>query len=135
MALGIVCIVANAHKTNINLVFAARGLGPETFTRKLCAIDPGATTATPPTHWLMSNAGGDGAELAILQAMTLGDLPPVPNGTVWGENGVISAADAMAATDGAVFHVYSAAGDIEPVDHVAAVLASEGLQYVPEPDV
>lgn len=38
----------------------------------------------------------------------------------------------MAATDGAVFHVYSAAGAIEPVDHVAAVLATEGLQYVPD---
>jgi len=38
----------------------------------------------------------------------------------------------MAASDGSVFHVYSAAGDIEPVDHVAAVLASEGLQYAPD---
>jgi hypothetical protein len=39
----------------------------------------------------------------------------------------------MAASDGAVFHVYSAAGQIEPVDPVAAVLQSEGLQYVPDP--
>lgn len=135
MALGIVCIVAAAHKTNINLVFAARGHGPETFTRRLCVIDPGATDATPPTHWLMSSAAGDAEELAVLQAMTQGDLPPVPEGTIWGEEGVISAADAMAATDGAVFHVYSAAGEIEPVDHVTAVLASEGLQYVPDPEV
>lgn len=134
MALGIVCIVAAAHKTNINLVFAARGHGPETFTRKLCAVGS-ATPATPPTHWLMSNAAGDAEELAVLQAMTQGDLPPVPEGTIWGEEGVISAADAMAATDGAVFHVYSAAGEIEPVDHVTAVLASEGLQYVPDPEV
>lgn len=134
MALGIVCTVAAAKKTDINLVFAARGHGPETFTRKLCAINPGATWEATPTHYLMSNAGGDAEELAILQAMTQGDLPPVPNGTVWGEEGVISAAAAMACSDGAVFHVYSAAGDIEPVDHVAAVLVSEGLQYVPDPD-
>lgn len=135
MALGIVCIVTDAQKTNINLVFAARGHGPETFTRKLCAVDPNATPSTPPTHWLMSNAAGSQEELNVLTAMTEGDLPPVPEGVIWGENGVIPASDAMAATDGAVFQVYSAAGDVEPVDHVAAVLASRGLQYVPEPEV
>lgn len=134
MALGIVCIVTDAQKTNINLVFAARGMGPETFTRKLCATGA-ATPATPPTHWLMSMATGDATELAVLQAMTEGDLPDLPEGVVWGEDGVISAANAMAATAASVFHVYSAAGDIEPVDHVAAVLVSEGLQYVPEPEV
>jgi len=135
MALGIVCTVTAAQKTNLNLVFAARGHGPETFTRKLCAINPSATPSTPATHFLMSNAAGDQEELAILMAMTGGDLPDLPEGIVWGEDGVISAANAMAASDGGVFHVYSAAGDIEPVDHVAAVLASEGLQYVPEPEV
>lgn len=135
MALGIVCIVTDAQKDAINRVFAARGLGPETFTRKVCAIDPGATWETAPTHWLMSMANGDETELAVLMAMTSGDLPDLPDGTVWGEEGVISAADAMAATDGAVFHVYAAGGDIEPVDHCAAVLASEGLQYVPDPEI
>lgn len=134
MALGIVCIITAAQKTNLNLVFAARGHGPETFTRKLCAVGS-ATPATPPTHWLMSNAVGDEPELATLQAMTGGNLPDLPDGAVWGAEGVISAADAMAATDGSVFHVYSAAGEIEPVDHVVAVLAAEGLQYVPDPEV
>ena len=133
MTLGIICIVTDAQKTNINLVFAARGHGPETFTRKLCAIDPAATWETAPTHWLMSGAGSSQEELNILTAMTEGDLPPVPEGTVWGESGVITASDAMAATDGAVFQVYSAAGDVEPVDHAAAVLASRGLQLVPDP--
>lgn len=134
MALGIVCIITDAQKTNINLVFSARGLGPETFTRKLCAAGA-ATPSTPPTHWLASMANGDQAELNVLTAMTEGDLPDLPMGVVWGENGVISAADAMAATDGAVFQVYSCAGDVEPVDHVAAVLASRSLQYVPDPEV
>lgn len=133
MALGIVFIVTDAKKDDLNLVFAARGMGPDSVTRKLCAIDPQATDQTPPTHWLASMANGTQAELDILNAMTAGDLPPVPDGTVWGENGVISAAAAMAACDGAVFQVYSAAGDIEPVDHVTAVLASRGLQYVPDP--
>lgn len=133
MALGIVLIVTDAKRDDLNLVFAARGWGPENITRKLCAVDPEATDQTPPTHWLSSNAAGNQTELDILNAMTEGDLPPVPEGTVWGENGVISAANAMAACDGAVMQVYSAAGDVEPVDHVAAVLASRGLQYVPDP--
>lgn len=135
MALGIVCIVTDAQKTNINLVFDARGLGPETFTRKLCAVDPSATPDTPPSHWLMSNAAGSQDELTILTAMTEGTLPALPDGVAWGEDGVISEADALAATDGAVFQVYSAAGDIEPVDHVAAVLVSRSLQYVPDPEI
>lgn len=134
MNLPFIAIVTDAQKTNLNLTFAAMGWGPETFTRKCCAIDPSATPSTPPTHWLTSAAAATDSDVAMLQAMTEGNLPDLPPGVVWGEEGVISAADAMAATDGAVFHVY-AAGDIEPVDHAAAVLASEGLQYVPDPEI
>jgi hypothetical protein len=133
MNLPVVCIVTNAQKTNLNLVFEAMGMGPETFTRKCCAIDPNATDQTPPTHWLMSYVAATDSDVAIYQTMTAGNLPPLPQGVVWGVNGIISAADAMAASDGSVFHVYSAAGQIEPVDHCAAVLQSEGLQYVPDP--
>ena len=131
MTLGILGIVIAEKRDDLNSVFAARGMGPNNVTVKLCAIDPNATTSTPPTHYMFSYAGTNATELSILQAMTAGDLPPVPDGTVWGENGVISAADAMAACDGSVFHVYSCAGDVEPVDHVAAVLESKGLQLVP----
>ena len=90
MTIGIVCLVTDAQKVNINLVFAARGMGPETFSRKVCAVDPGATYETAPTHWLMSMANGDATELAILQAMTGGDLPDLPEGVVWvpGNNGI-----------------------------------------------
>lgn len=133
MNLPFVALVTDAFKTDLNRTLAAVGWGPESFTRKVCAIDPSATWETAPTHWLTSHAGASDTDVAMLQAMTNGDLPILPEGTVWGENGVISAADAMAASDGAVFHVYSAAGDIEPTDHVSAVLAAEGLQYVPEP--
>lgn len=133
MLLPFVAIVADAHKTNLNATLDAVGWGPESFTRKCCAINPSATFETPPTHWLCSAAAATDADVAMLQAMTQGDLPDLPEGVVWGENGVISAANAMAASGGSVFHVYSAAGDIEPVDHVAAVLATEGLQLVPDP--
>lgn len=133
MTIGIVFIVTDAKKDDLNLVFSARGMGPDSVTRKLCTIDAGATDQTPPTHWLASMANGTQVELDILNGMINGDLPPVPEGTVWGENGVISAADAMAACDGTVMQVYSCAGAVEPVDHVAAVLASRTLQYVPDP--
>lgn len=135
MALGIVCIITDEQKNNINLVFAARGHGPETFTRKLCAVDGNATPSTPPTHWLMSNAAGDQGELSILVDMTNGILPSLPTGVVWGQDGIISEVDALAATNSSVLQVYSAAGDVEPVDHVVAVLSSRNLQYVPEPEV
>lgn len=120
---------------NANRVFDARGMGAETFSRKVCAVDPGATETTPPTHWLTSMANGDAAELAVLQAMTGGDLPDLPENVAWGVDGVISAVDAIDATDGAEMQVYSCAGDVEPTDHVAAILARRTLQYVPDPPV
>lgn len=104
MNLPSVCTITAAKKTDINLVFAAMGEGPETFTRKLCATGV-ATYETPATHYLMSHAGATDSQVAIWQAMTEGNLPPLPDGVVWGEDGVISA---------------------------AAVLATEGLQYVPD---
>ena len=132
MDLPFIAIVTAACKNDLNATLAAVGWGPESFTRKCCAIDAGATWGTTPTHYLTSAAAATDTDVAMLQAMTQGDLPDLPDGVVWGENGIISAAAAMACSDASVFHVYSAAGDIEPVDHAAAVLASEGLQYVPD---
>lgn len=133
MNLPYVAIVTDAHRLNINLMFNAIGWGPETFIRKCCVIDPNATWETLPTHWLSSNVAATDSDVAMLQRATAGDLPPLPEGVVWGVDGVISAAEAMAATDGAVFQVYSAAGEIEPLDHMHAVLASKGLQFLPDP--
>lgn len=133
MLLPYIAIVSAAHRDHLNLVLEAVGWGPGNFARRCCAINPAATSSTPATHYLTSAAAATDTDVAMLQAMTQGDLPDLPEGVIWGENGVISAADAMAASDGSVFHIYSAAGEIEPVDHAAAVLASEGLQYVPEP--
>lgn len=132
MNLPYIAIVTAAQVTNLNLVLEAIGWGPGNFSKKLCAIDPNATSSTPATHYLTSAAAASDYDVAMLQAMTQGDLPDLPDGVIWGVNGVISAEDAMAASSGSVFHVYSAAGNIEPVDHAAAVLLSEGLQKVPE---
>lgn len=133
MILPAICTVTAAARDDLNRVFEAMGVGSGTFSVPLCAINPAATPETPATHYLMSHAGALDTEVAIWQAMTAGTLPPLPEGVAWGVDGVISAEDALAACDGAVFHVYSAAGDITPTDHAAAILASEGLQFVPEP--
>ena len=45
---------------------------------------------------------------------------------------MIEAADAQQAIDGDSLQCYSASGNVEPVDHVAAILASRGLSYVPD---
>ncbi len=142
MAIGIVMIVTNAKKNDLNLVFAAMGLGPESITRKLCAVNPNATHETNPTFWASFDATGNTEKWLIQNGMTQGDLPPLPEGVVWGENGVISAALAMAACNSA--QVYSCAGDVEPVDFIlgvpdgngnrpGGVFFSRGLQYVPDP--
>ena len=133
MALGVICIISDAKKDDLNKVFEAMGIGPETFTRKLCTINPSATYETPPTHWLMSMVNASEEDVAIWQAMTAGNLPQLPTGLSWGEDDIISEVSALAASAGNVFHVYSAAGDIVPVDHANAILESEGLQFVPDP--
>lgn len=132
MHLPMVCVVTAAKRDDANLVWAARGLGPETFMRKLCAIDPEATWETPATHYVMSDVAATDVEVDTCNQMTAGNLPPLPEGTVWGEDGVISASAAMAATDGSVLVVSSMAGDVEPLVHVAAVLQTLGLQFVPD---
>ena len=38
MSLPAICIVTAAAKDNANLVWAAMGRGPYTFSRKLCAV-------------------------------------------------------------------------------------------------
>lgn len=116
---------------NIRAVWVAMGLGGG-FIRKCCAIDSLATPQTPPTHYLESQAGADPALVAVWQDMPNGNLPPVTDGGVWGVSGVISAEAAMFATNGTNLHVYTVSGDIAPQAHADAILAFEGLQFVPD---
>lgn len=132
MQLPFVAIVTAAARVDLNRVFGALGAGPNTFSRRCCPILPVPTPATEPTHWLTSSAAASDSDVATLQAMTSGILPVPPPGVVWGVDGVISEAEAIAASSAAVLHVYSAAGDISAAAHAAAVLASEGLMFVPD---
>lgn len=125
-------ICTAAAKTNVDLVWEAMGRGPGTFFRKVCAINPSATWQTPATHYLSSDASATDGDIAIWQGFAAANLPPLPVDVIWGENGVIGAADAIAAISGANLQVYSVSGDVEPADHIAGILIGRGLQYVPE---
>lgn len=59
-----------------------------------------------------------------------GDLPDIPG--VWGEDGVIPAAEAQAAHVGLTVH--SIAGAV-PADWAASVLAGHGYAFEPEPEI
>ena len=134
MNLPVICVCTAAAQTAVNRVWEAMGRGPGTFSRKLTTeADP--TPETVPTHYLMSDASTSAADVAEWQAMANGDLPRLPDGVVWGVEGVIGAEDAMAAISAANLQVYSASGDVVPVDHANGVLASRGLSWVPFPEI
>lgn len=122
-------IVKAADKDNANLVWAAWGKGPDTFSRKLTTDSP-ATTSSTITHYLMADSSTSVEDVQIIQGFANGDLPPITG--AWGVDGIVSAADALAAIDGTSLQCYSAAGNVVPLDHANAILASRGLSFVPE---
>lgn len=124
----VVCVVTNAAKTDANLVWAAMGRGPNTFIRKLTTENP-PTLSSPVTHWLMADSSSLVADVMAWQALANGDLPQISG--VWGESGIIDASSATTATNGANLQVYSASGNVQPLDHCNAILASRGLYWVP----
>lgn len=134
MNLPVICVCTAAAQINVNRVWAAMGRGPGTFERRLTTgSDP--TSEVEPTHYLMSDASTSADDAAEWQAMANGDLPHLPDGRVWGEDGVIGAEDARAAISGGNLQVYSASGDVVPIDHANGVLASRGLSWVPFPEI
>lgn len=124
-------IVKATDKTDANLVWAAWGKGPDTFSRRLTTDNP-ATSSSPVTHYLFADSSTSVEDVQIIQQMANGDLPPLPDGMAWGVDGVIGAADALAAIDGDSLQCYSASGDVTPLDHCNAILASRGLSWVPD---
>ena len=124
-------IVKAADKTNANLVWVAWGKGPDTFSRKL-TTDASPTPGSIVTHYLFADSSTSVEDVAIIQAFANGDLPPLPDGAAWGVDGVIGAADGLAAIDGDSLQCYSASGNVTPLDHCNAILASRGLKWVPD---
>lgn len=125
----IVAIVTAAAMADANLVWAAWGKGPHTFSRKL-TTDPNPTPATPATHYLTADSSTSVEDVQVIQGFANGDLPPIMG--AWGEDGVVGAGAALTAINGANLQCYSASGDVVPLDHCNAILASRGLNWVPD---
>lgn len=124
-------IVKAADKTNANLVWNAWGKGPDTFSRRL-TTDASPTPSSTVTHYLFADSSTSVEDVQIIQGFANGDLPPLPMGVAWGVDGVIAAAAALTAIDGDSLQCYSASGNVAPIDHCNAILASRGLKWVPD---
>lgn len=134
MAINIIGIATAAAVTNINLVLQAMGRGPNNISRKATTVPDPAWNATP-THYFMSDQGVTAEFQAQLLGFANGDLPPLPNGAVWGEEGVISAADALAAIASPNFSFASFSGAFTPGEQVQAALDAMGLFEIPFPEI
>ncbi len=131
MTVNIIGIGKVAAVTNINLVLEAMGRGPNSLSRKATST-PNPTWETAATHKYMSDQGVTGEFAAILLGFANGDLPPLPDGVVWGENGIISAADALEAITADNFAFASFNEAFTPGEQVAAALDALGLAVIPD---
>lgn len=130
-----VIVTANA-KSSAEIVISAYRGGQVQFGRPLIAADTAnPSPSSTPTHWLMFDASTVQDDIAVYQGFANGDLPPLADhSAAWGENGLIGAADAMTAVNGANVQVYAASGDVVPDEFVRGVLQGRGLMYRPEPE-
>jgi hypothetical protein len=124
----IVCIVTASSRENANKVWEAWGKGPATFSRTL-TTDVEPTSSSTITHYLMADSSTSVEDVQVIQGFANGDLPPISG--AWGVDGVIAAVDALTAVNGINLQCYSASGNVTPLDHANAILASRGLSFVP----
>lgn len=129
---GILAIVSAAQRANLNLVFAAMAMGPDTFSRRITTDDP-ATTGSAVTHYGMYNAAALAGDALLYDNAKGGVMPALDsNGQPisWGLGGVIGEADALAAFGAMQFWLNSS--DMQPPDFAAAIMGQAGLSYVPD---
>lgn len=123
--INIIAVAPVAHAADINAVLEAMGRGPGSLATK-ASPEPNQAFGAASTHVFMSNQAATLEFQADLIAYASGgDLPPLPEGIVWGEDGVISAADALAAASHLA--VASFSSDWVPDDQIAATLSAAGL--------
>ena len=77
----------------------------------------------------MSEGSSLDSDIAEWQRMANGDLPAISG--QWGENGVISAADAIEAISAANLQIYTGSGDVDMEQLKVGILSGRGLQVVP----
>lgn len=132
--INIIAVAPVANATDLNSVLEAMGYGPGNLSTK-ASTTPDQAFGAASTHLFMSmQAATMEFQADLLGYSGGGDLPPLPDGVVWGENGVISAAAAMAAAP--YLGVASFSSDWLPDDQVAATLGAAGLyRHLPPADV
>lgn len=124
----IIAIVTAAAAADANLVWEAWGRGPDTFSRKL-TDDASPTSESTVTHYMTADSSTSVEDVQIIQGFASGDLPPILG--VWGEDVAITEEAAIIAVNGTNLQCYSASGDVVPLDHANAILASRDLRFVP----
>lgn len=129
----LICIVPAAAKDDCNAVLEAMGIGSGSLSVRLTTASSPHWSATA-THFGMSYQSAPLELQTQLLAATQGDLPPVTAGVVWGENGVISAAAAMAAM--AQLAVAAFSNLFEPIQQLGAAMAAYDppLSWIPDND-
>lgn len=107
-------VVKASAADDVRLVLGAMGLGFGGFGVALVAADDDtATFSTTPTGYHQYDDTADSDLVAALQALVGGDVPGLDqsgNPIMWGENGVITQADAIAAFGSENVQIISAVG-------------------------
>lgn len=107
-------VVTAAAAENVRLVLGAMGLGYGGMSVPMVDKDDNtATYETTPTGFMQYDGSADSDLVATLQALVGGDVPGLDNNgnpILWGEEGVISQADAIAAFGSENVQIISAVG-------------------------
>ena len=118
--MNVVGIVPATNVSTINAVFAAYGHGPDSFSRPVQAVNGSGVT-----HWLVNVANMTETQYVSLSEMMAGNLPPLPDGSTWGVDGLPTESEAIAAC---------AALDVDLESDAYEALAKRNLEFVPGPE-
>lgn len=126
----VICIVTAAARVSANLVWAAMGRGPDTFSRRLTTDDP-ATTSSTVTHCLMADGSATVEDVDAWQDLNEnGALPDIEG--EWGVDGVIASADAIDATNATNLEILPVPENKTSLEYANEVLGARGLSFVPD---
>lgn len=130
-------VVTDAQKDNVVEVITAYRGEQYGFSRQLIPADTvNPSPASTTTAWLAFDASTNEDQVAVMLRFANGDLPPLADPeAAWGENGLISASDAMTAINGTNLKVAAVSGDVVPWDFAVAFCDSLGLMFKPEPEI
>ena len=125
-----ICPDENAAIVDVMMDAMGEGTGQFTNGRAVCALDPAATSSTPPTHRLINNTQTRLEVKNMLENMATGEaIPPVE----WQLTAYTYAQGVTAAQSIVVNTVASFAGmtSQENEEYIEDWLTSMGLQFVP----